>query len=207
VSTTAVPPEETTNSHEQSAKRAAAAIWQCKPEQTFAQDLSVSFPWIHKSSVLLLKSIDHKKMLVVVSSDGVATPFPVAKTVVALNRLFESENVELPKSMPPDKLAAAIHSFTLGPGGFVGSPAFWEAQQRSLKMWTTHSPKDGPLLFQKYCESPVLSQEGVVWKMRFYYFNDRGGVEKWSVSGDNKKIREVNSSPALPDGTFVFPYG
>ncbi len=207
MSTNAVPPQETSNSSQQSAKRAAAAVWQCKPEQTFAQDLPASFPWIHKSTVFLLKSIDHKRMLVVVSSQGLATPFPPSKTVVALNHLFESESVELPKSLPPDRLAAAIHAFTLGPGGFVGSPSFWEAQQRSLKMWTMHSPKDGPALFQKYCESPALSQEGTAWKLHFYYFNDQGGVEKWSVSGDARKIRDIDTSAVLPNGTFVFPYG
>src|SRR5258708_2677966 len=108
--TNAVPPQEPSNPSQQSAKRAAAAVWQCKPEQTFAQDLPASFPWIHKSTVFLLKSIDHKRMLVVVSSQGLATPFPPSKTVVALNHLFESASAELPKSLPPAILPAAIHA-------------------------------------------------------------------------------------------------
>jgi hypothetical protein len=207
VSTSVVPSEETTYTHEESAKRAAAAVWHCKPEETFAQNLSASYPWLHKNSVFLIKNIKHIKMLVAVSHDGIATPFQGAKNIAPLNQLLESENVQLPDSLGPEKLAGAIRAFTLGPGGFVASPSFWEAQQRSLKMWTTHDPQGGPALFQKYCESPVLSNEGQLWKLSFFYFNDQGGVEKWSVSGDAGKIRNADSSMVSPNGTFVFPYG
>lgn len=206
-STSAVPPEETIKSHEEIAKRAAAAIWQCKPEDTFAQNLSFSYPWIHKNSIFLVKNLQHIKMLVAVSAEGVATPFLGAKNFGQLNQLLESENVRLPDFVGPEKLAAAIRSFTVGPGGFVASPAFWEAQQRSLKMWTSRDPNRGPMAFHNYCQGPVLEKNAGQWKLDFFYFNDQGGVEKWSVSGDARMIIHVDSSAALPNGTFVFPYG
>lgn len=207
MSNSAVSSEATTNSHEEIAKRAAAAFWHCEPKDTFAQSLSALYPWLHKHSIFLVKNIKHVKILIVVSQKGVATPFASAKAIGPLNGLLESENIQLPDSLSPEKLSSAIRAFTLGPGGFVASPSFWDAQQRSLKMWTTRDPTGGPALFHKYCQNPVLLREGQHWKLGFYYFNDKGGVEKWSVSGDARKILDIDSSPAAPDGTFVFPYG
>jgi hypothetical protein len=138
---------------------------------------------------------------------GNAITFHEPKMLDSLNALLRGEAIRLPDAMNAEQLAAAVRTFVRGAGGFVGSAAFWEAQKTALDMWTSRSPQAGPKSFHSYCQDPVVSRKDGTWTLTFFFFNNQGGVEKWRVSGDKAKISEAVSDIALPNGTFLFPYG
>lgn len=191
----------------EAAKRAAAAIWKCGTEDVSAQDLSSRYPWVHRHSVLLVVDVSRRSMIVAVNRSGRPLTFYGPGNLDTLNELFRLEETRLPKTMSPEQLAETVRTLVRGPGGFVGSESFWEQQKDAMNMWTSRSPTEGPNLFKKYCQGPVLARSDDRWTLMFFYFNNQGGVEEWKVVGDARKIIEATPLPVVPNGTFMFPYG
>ncbi len=188
------------------AKEAAAKPWACEPDELSAQSVS-SYAWATKHSFYIVQDPQFRRMIVAVDKAGKATAFPATNDLKPLNELLAAEGIRLPGGISVANLTITVRTLLLGPGGFVGSQEFWDKEQSALSMWTSPSPKDGPALFKEYCQDPSLEQAEANWRLVFYYFNNRGGVEKWRVTGDAHAIRSASREPASPDGTFFFPYG
>jgi hypothetical protein len=196
---------------EAAAASAASLTWQCPLAQIVTDDLTDHFPWAHRHSVVLVWRRGHSAMFVAVDRLGRAVPFPGQSNPLlnldALNGLLERVGVTLPGDMEPELLARTVRTLLIGPSGFVGSSAFWEREKESLGLWTDPSPLEGPELFRRSCRDPWLHRSDRDWTLHFSYFNTRGGVESWKVTGDAMRIRTAAYTSAVPGGTFLFPYG
>jgi hypothetical protein len=195
---------------EQTAALAASRTWQCPVDEIVTDDLTDRFPWAHRHSVVLVWRRGHGVMFVAVDRLGRAVPFPGQSNPLlnldALNGLLQRVGVSLPGDMEPEVLGRTVRNLLVGPSGFVGSPAFWEREKESLRFWTKRSPLEGPELFRRCCRDPWLHRSDRDWTLQFYFFNTRGGVESWNVSGDALRIRTATYTSAAPDRTFMLPY-
>ena len=190
------------------AKQAAAQVWNCAPKQVITQDQTASlYPWAQKHSFILAQGPNVVRMLITVDQNGAATVFNDPKNVKAVNQIFQTEGIKLPDGITAKQLALTVRTLLLGPGGFIGSEEFYAREKSALYMWTSPSPQDGPALFQKYCQDPVVQHQDRGWTLVFYYFNNKGGVEEWKVTGDAQAIKDAKWEPVAPDKTFMFPYG
>jgi hypothetical protein len=195
---------------EQTAALAASRTWQCPVEDIVTDDLTDRYPWAHRHCMVLVWRRGHGLMFVAVDRLGRAVPFPGQSNPLlnldALNGLLQRVGVSLPGDMEPELLARTVRNLLIGPGGFVGSSAFWEREQESLRFWTKPSPLEGPELFRRHCRDPRLQHSGRGWALEFSYFTPQGGVEAWEVAGDAEQILQATVTPAVPNGTFLFPY-
>ncbi|HEY1204468.1 MAG: hypothetical protein ABSH46_17450 [Bryobacteraceae bacterium] len=188
------------------AKEAAAKVWACAPGEISAQSVS-SYAWAAQHSFFIVQDPEFRRMIVAVDRAGKATAFRAADDLEPLNHLLAAEGIQLPEGLSAVNLAMTLRTLLSGPGGFVGSQEFWQKEQSALSMWISPSPKNGSALFQQYCQDPSLERTEEGWRLVFFYFNNRGGVEKWRVTGDAHAIRSATWEPASPDRTFFFPYG
>ncbi|HEY0006579.1 MAG TPA: hypothetical protein VGB17_17490 [Pyrinomonadaceae bacterium] len=189
------------------AKQAAAAVWGCSPDQVMVQDVSLVYQWARKHTLFLAQDPARRRMMIAVAPDGSATAFNDPADIKPLNLLLQREQVGLPDGMSKLQLALTIRTLLLGPGGFVGSQPFWDEQKSALEMWTSPSPEDGPALFEKHCQDPLLNRSDEGWELTFSYFNSQGGVEKWHASGNAQSIKSAVRETVVPEKTFLFPYG
>jgi hypothetical protein len=195
---------------EQAAALAASLTWQCPLAQIVADNLTHQFPWVRQHALVLVGQRGKRSMYVAVDRNGNSFPFPSQTNPLVnlgvLNGLLQREGVRLPGAMQPEALADTLRGLLLGPWGFVGSASFWDQEQRHLRMWTSRSPAEGPELFRRHCRDPRLQQSDRGWTLEFFHFNRRGGVEAWHVTGDVEQILQATVAPAVPNGTFLFPY-
>jgi hypothetical protein len=194
---------------EEAAASAASLTWQCPLAQIVTDDLTDRFPWAHQHALVLVGQRGKGTMYVAVDRNGKPFPFPNQTdprvNLRALNGLLQREGVRLPGAMKPEALAGTLRSLLLGPGGFVGSAAFWDREKGRLPMWTDRSPSGGPELFRRHCRDPRLQHSDRGWTLEFSYFTPQGGVEAWDVAGDAERVLQATVTPAVPNGTFQFP--
>jgi len=192
---------------QETARQAAAIQWKMPVAQVYEQEISSNFPWCRKHRVFLVLNQNRAALVVVVEDEGQAMVFSGTDVLTKLNRLIQEEGIHLPGALSPMQIAEMTRRFLAGTGGFVGSSAFWHEQQDALSMWTSPSPKEGPKLFRDYCRDPIMKQENGTWRLNFYYFNNRGGVDEWNIAGDTSQIKSAQPHQVVPQGTFLFPYG
>ncbi len=191
-------------------KALAADHFRCAANQVSAVDLTSRHPWLRKHRLYFVADHRNQQFLIVAGEPAGRLVFDPAGDRPAklekLNRLFHAEAVTLPDGPTPEQLAWVLRACLVGPGGFVGSSAFWEAQKDALKLWTSPCPEDGPGLFRKYCQGPHLARRGIYWTLSFQYFTKEGGVERWHTSGDGQRVGHATFEQAEPAGRFFFPY-
>jgi hypothetical protein len=195
---------------EEAAASAASLTWQCPLAHILADDLTDLFPWARQHALVLVGQPGKRNMFVAVDRNGKPFPFPNQTNPLVnlgvLNGLLQRERVRLPGAMQPEALADTLRSLLRGPGGFVGSAAFWDREKGRLPMWTHRSPAGGPELFLRHCRDPRLQHSDRGWTLEFSYFTPQGGVETWEVAGDAERVLEATVTPAVPNRTFLFPY-
>jgi hypothetical protein len=193
-----------------SIKPAAAEHFQCAATEVGATDLTARHPWLHKHGLYLAADPKRRMALIAAGGPSGALIFDEALGIPAnlktLNQLLQAEEAKLPEGLPAAQLAWVTRAFLAGPGGFVGCAAFWAEQKDALKLWTSPCPRDGPVLFRKYCQDPQLARRGDQWSLTFYYFTNKGGVEVWKANGDARQFLGAVFERVEPDRKFFFPY-
>lgn len=213
----------------QDAIMAAAAVWGGDTAGVLASDISAKLPWCQRHRLWLCANPKREKLLVAVDEAGRTTAFGRAEgaggeaervtRLKCLNELLQAEGKSLPHGMAPTLLAETVRLCLGEPGGWVGSSAFWAEQDvqpppghsgpapfNPMDMWVTHRPEDGRELFQRHCADPTLRASDEEWELSFSYFNLRGGVERWTLTGDATTVRSAGGSEALSNGTFLPPF-
>jgi hypothetical protein len=187
------------------AREEALKRWGAASGEPFVDDVSRRFPWASKHSLQLVLGPGGQRLMVAVGPGDERLPFGDPNDLKNLNRFFDVEFLALPDGLPPDVMAQAMRSFLVGPRGFVGSKAFLEeVVGDEINHWL-RKPEDLDA-FIKHCADPLVELDGDRWTLRFFFFNERGGVESWSVVGRPNVIDEAKLDVALPDGTLRFPF-
>jgi hypothetical protein len=190
----------------ETAKETAAHIWNIRGSDVYASDVSAEYAWAREHAFVLVMDSLRRTMLVVLSRKG-SRPIVSGTGVDGINALLHDEHISLPYGLSAVQLGQTVHSLLRGPGGFVGTSAFYKEQQNSLAMWISPSPKQGAEIFHRYCEDPQLRLQGQGWHLNFYFFNVQGGVELWELEGDETHIKQPKETQVVPNGAFLFPYG
>jgi hypothetical protein len=185
----------------------AAGYFGASPEPLFSTDITPSrFPWSHGHTFFLVMNSEKRKVLVSVDAAGQAHAFsPGSKelNLAALNRILQVEGVRLPEGLD---LAWTLRNALAGPGGWVASKDFFQAEKAALAQWTAHCPASGSKRFEQSCLDPILKKKGENWVLEFRYFNPSGGVEICRAEGDGKSVLSFMTTELLPNGTFQVPY-
>jgi hypothetical protein len=125
-----------------------------------------------------------------------------------LSDVLTSERGGLPANLTATEIAEAVRKLTVGPPGLVATSELLQRKSPPLFAWTTDKPRGDEKTFRLLCVTPALEtivQDGR-WRVIFNYFNDRGGVEHWTVSGNAAGLVDVKMEPLLADGTFNWPF-
>lgn len=203
---------------EEVARLAAAGKWSCRTTEVFhVVPATARFPWIAKHHVLVAGDYDRRALVFVDRKGGSvlhedstsrARNTLLPARLGSLNRLLAIEGVTLPYDLDAPALADAVRTILLGStGGFVCSRALFERERGAIRLWTSPSPEVGPALFERCCADPVLTRrEGGAWELRFFYFNDWGGIESWTVTGDPRALGDARLDMAAANRTFSLPY-
>jgi hypothetical protein len=196
------------------ARATAAATWECPVDAVDVEDLTETYSWRRKEAIIAAYGPRRFQDRMIVALHGEEalvfdhSPRAHADDAARLaraNRFLALERLDLPYGVPLVGLSKAIREFLRGFGGFVGSRRFLERQTRGLGFWL--KPETPAALFERHCKDPAVTRDtDGHWRLAFFYFTNRGGVESWSASGIALKIQEWTCGPALPDGTFNFPY-
>jgi hypothetical protein len=193
-------------------KRTAAQAWECAEERVLTTDFSSFYPWVCQYRIYLVAGPENQTAFVAVAPQGPTITFfhnpdQLVANVQELNRLLRTEGAALPGVLAPLPFAKSLRAFLLGTQGFVGSADFWEEQALGLNDWVGTLPLEQTLvLFKKYCADPVVERQKESWTLCFFWFNNEGGVERWTVSGGATQVREAGFQMVVPAGTLEFPY-
>jgi hypothetical protein len=194
---------------EDRAKRAGALWFGCAPDEVFAEDLSRSYPWVRVASLYLILDMKKRRLLVATRPEGEPLLFatePIDAQIPRANALFALEGVDLRTHFAPVELARNARALLKGVGGFVASPAFEAEALPALRYWLKRDGASEETFRRFAADHPARTARGDAWDLRFHYFDPRGGVERWTLSG-SAALTAASVETAVPEGSFRFPYG
>lgn len=190
--------------------RAAGQHWQVDPSTLVGFDLWARFAWTCRHLIVHVSDPRSGRSMVVAAGIGNPTHFVDERRTVELTRFFRGENIALPRGLSPLQLADAVHVLGRGPRSFVASKDFYQTQEPHLDAWVPprRNERETKWLFHQLCvEQPRVEEKDGTFRLTFHGFNERGGVERWTVVGDSSRINSVDLAAVHPDETFRFPYG
>ncbi|MDC3960497.1 hypothetical protein KEG38_41975 [Polyangium jinanense] len=167
--------------------------------------IETKFPWLHAGRVVWARTQDWKQALFWVKPDGEVRHLNGPDGLANLSRMLVESTGPLPKGLPPIKLAEATRQLTFEPRGQVASREFLQRVRPYMANWLAEDNPQSRKLFEEQCEDPALHQQGHGWTLLFRCFNVKGGVELWTVKGDESHVAETKKTLVCPAGTFVWP--
>lgn len=205
-----------------------AEAWAADALTLYAVDVTKSYPWCKRFTVMMVVSHEKKRTLVATDRQSTTLCFAERKDVprevdrrarlAVLNDLLFAEGLALPGDLGAAPLASAVRAFLVAPGGYVGSRAFLEQETKSkaIDKWTyvaphlpwakERTPEERRALFVEHCEDPILLESNGSFTLSFSFFTHAGSVERWSITGDASRISSARESEALPSRTFSPPF-
>jgi hypothetical protein len=212
------------------ASQEAARAWGVPAGEVRAARVTEHYPWCKRFDVVFVTGPEAQKALVASDGQGTVLRFADERGVprdvnraarlAALNDLLAAETATLPNDLTPVLLAKAVRAFLSDPSGFVASQAFLEEQiaSKAIDGWTRvarhlpggdrHTQPERREMFTRACTDPDLDKKGGgAWSLAFNYFSRNGGVERWHVEGDARRITSAADETALPANTFNPPLG
>ena len=191
--------------HIDRARQEAAAILKIPPDAVVANDLTETVPWVRKHALVAAGDAD-SIFTFAVEESGKFLTFRDRDDLRPINRFFETENIRLPDGLPPEHFAGALRLLLGGPGGFVATPGFLEAERQDLASWLRPPVDESEKIFKAHVIPPSLETGSERWRLSFHFFNRRGAVERWIIAGNGNTIGSAGCELALPEWTFRHPY-
>jgi hypothetical protein len=190
----------------------ASGILGAQPENVFVEDISIRFPWLTRYRAYWGQTHEDRRSVVMLMGDS-NTPLVTTGEagLKVLSLILITERGSLPDGLNSMSLAEAVRKLTVSPPGVVGKHALLTSDSPSPDSWFRSEagpPEQQMQVLRKYCVDPVLQVDSGtgMWRLGFFYFNDKGGVERWRVSGNAHSIAGAEHDLAAPNGTFNWPY-
>ena len=181
-----------------------------KRTDVWTEDITKSFHWVRKYRLLWVMSRDRRSVVMALLEGKPPLELTHGSRLANLSTLLKEERGKLSLALKPVDLATAIRRLTVEPPGFVGCPEFLRRPSPPLRAWLQGDVAKQETLFRSHCAAPVFTHtaEGgrTKWTLKFSYFNQRGGVEAWTVEATDDAVLSANSVAAVADGTFVWPF-
>jgi hypothetical protein len=172
------------------------------------KEITSLFPWSISHRLYWATTRDRRHSVAVVSSNGTIQFLTSPDGWRILSGVLISEKGGLPANLSAVEIAEAVRKLTVGPPGLVATQELAQRNSPPLFAWMTGAPDGNEATFRSLCVTPLvqkISGNGD-WAVVFNYFNDRGGVEHWTVRGKADGLVEVKMKLLFSDGTFNWPF-
>lgn len=128
--------------------------------------------------------------------------------IAKLSQILIAEIGTIPGGIDAREFASSIRRLTVAPPGIIASSDMFSGPTSPpMEGWLiNNTTKDRDLLRSQLVQPTLDIQPDKSWILRFRYFNPKGGVESWVVSGDSGAIRAAELEIIVPNGTFNWPF-
>jgi hypothetical protein len=190
----------------------AASLLGTDSSQVLMKDVTRLYLWSKKHRIFWgLTSVDRRSVVIVLGPNNAPLVTTSKSGLSLLSLILIEERGSLPDGLSPYDFAEAIRQLTVSPEGLMGSPDLLKRKSPPFDAWfpsRTGSRNELEEIFRLQCVAPILHSDSNSrkWLLEFSYFNQRGGVERWHVEGDNSMIRSAEKKMAAADGTFNWPF-
>ena len=187
---------------------AFGSVLKTDKENFWIKEITSSFPWSISHRLYWATTRDRRHAVAVVSSKGTIQFLTSPDGWRVLSSVLVSEKGDLPANLSAVEIAEAVRKLTVGPPGLVATQELAQRNSPPLFAWMTGKPDGNEATFRSLCVTPMVQRMSGSsnWAVVFNYFNDRGGVEHWTVLGKADGLVEVKMEPLFSDGTFNWPF-
>lgn len=199
------PPPSTPSAAEAAAAAIAAARWGCDAAAVTAYDLALRLPWAMRHHLAMVRG-PQAKWVVVATGVGAPLVFDDQPRLQELNHLFRTEHLRLPRGIETTSLADGLLVLLAGPYGFLGCPAFLEAQRPHLARWLTPPHDEAERIFRHHCAPPLVAEREGQWSLDMSVFTARGAIDACRATGDAQHVRTFERKTVVGEGRLRFPY-
>jgi hypothetical protein len=168
--------------------------------------VSAKFPWLHEGEIVWSRAPDFRHCMFWIEEGEEPLLLNGKDWTSAVSRVLVANVGSLPGDLSAASLAQAIRQLGHDPRGLLAGKELVERVGDSLENWLKNDDAHDRQLFLDANVDPVLSADGEHgWELEFNYFNVKGGVEAWTVTGDHATIQSADRRELLPDHTFFWP--
>ncbi|MEO5726729.1 MAG: hypothetical protein ABI134_31320 [Byssovorax sp.] len=168
--------------------------------------VSAKFPWLQEGEILWSRTPDFRHCMFWIVDDEEPLLLNGKDWTSAVSKVLVANVGSLPDDLSAATLAQAIRQLGHDPRGLLAGKELVERVGDSLAIWLKKDDAHDRQLFLDANRDPVLRADGGHgWELEFNYFNVKGGVEAWSVTGDHAAIQSADRKELLPDHTFFWP--
>lgn len=168
--------------------------------------VSAKFPWLHVGEIVWSRTPDFRHGMFWVEGEKEPLLLNGKDSTSAVSKVLVANVGSLPGDLSAATLAQAIRQLTYEPRGLLAGKELVERVGDDLEVWLKKDDALDRQLFLDANKDPVLRTEGEHgWELDFNYFNVKGGVEAWKVTGDHAEIQSIERKDLLPDHTFFWP--
>jgi hypothetical protein len=168
--------------------------------------VSAKFPWLHVGEIVWSRTRDFRHCMFWLQDEAEPLLLNGEDGAKAVSRVLVANVGSLPGDLSAATLAQAIRQLMHDPRGLLAGNELVERVGDDLEVWLKKDDAHDRQLFLEANRDPVLRTEGEHgWELDFNYFNVKGGVEVWRVTGDHAEIQSADRKELLPDHTFFWP--
>lgn len=168
--------------------------------------VSAKFPWLHEGEIVWSRAPDFRHAMFWIEEGEEPLLLNGKDWASAVSKVLVANVGSLPDELSAATLAQAIRQLGHEPRGLLAGKELVERVGDSLETWLKNDDAHDRQLFLDANKDPVLHAEGEHgWELEFNYFNVKGGVEAWTVTGDHAEIQSTDRRELLPDHTFFWP--
>lgn len=168
--------------------------------------VSAKFPWLHEGEIVWSRTPDFRHCMFWIEAGKEPLLLNGKDWMSAVSQVLVASVGSLPDELSAATLAQAIRQLGHDPRGLLAGKELVARVGDSLENWLKKDDARERQLFLDANTDPVLRAEGEHgWELEFNYFNVKGGVEAWNVTGDHAAIQSADRTEHLPDHTFFWP--
>ena len=168
--------------------------------------VSAKFPWLHEGEIVWSRTPDFRHGMFWIDEGEEPLLLNGKDWTSAVSKVLVTNMGSLPDDLSAAALAQAIRQLGHDPRGLLAGRELVERVGDSLENWLKKDDAHDRQLFLDANTDPVLRADGEHgWELEFNYFNVKGGVEAWKVTGDHAAIQSADKRELLPDHTFFWP--
>ncbi|MFS8071359.1 MAG: hypothetical protein ACMG6S_33735 [Byssovorax sp.] len=168
--------------------------------------VSAKFPWLHEGEIVWSRTPDFRHCMFWIVDGEEPLLLNGKDWTSAVSKVLVASVGSLPDDLSAASLAQAIRQLGHDPRGLLAGKELVERVGDSLENWLKKDDAHDRQLFLDANKDTVLRAEGEHgWELEFNYFNVKGGVEAYRVTGDHAAIQSADRTELLPDHTFFWP--
>ena len=188
------------------AKNAVGNALGREPATLLATDLAGAFPWLHRTSLHLVRPVNETQRWLVVDVPG-ATPRLVESTLLlpdldALGALVDAEKLSLPHDLVPKALADLVRLFVVG----ARSKVVAEDVVVDLASYAPRTETLALALRASATTGPTVVREPGGFTLSFELVLPNGAVDRWTLRGNARAFTGARRSSVAPPGSYHYPW-